>query len=188
MLPPWEQFLGSSLCGSVAGQREGTAVPWEARTHTDPNTVRHKSCLEASDRFRQEFPSFLRGWEGAIWPLHPGGNQKICSGGPQKHPQDRRTTLLKPLFWHAKQAHNAHAKIEPNSIAPTPAWVPSCSVPPSACPESHTASLGPRKDTQHRVRPKEPHWLGACCRTKRIWVAHVNLTRFFTVARRARTE
>src|SRR6516162_4166427 len=81
-----------------------------------PNSVRHKSCLEAPDRFRQEFPSFLRGWEGTMWPLHPGGYQKICSGGPEKCPQDGRIALLKPLFWHAKHAQNVHAKFVPDSI------------------------------------------------------------------------
>jgi len=55
-----------------------------------------------------------------MWPLHPGGNQKICSRGPQKRPQDGRITLLKPPFWHAKHAQNAHAKIEPDSIAVPP--------------------------------------------------------------------
>jgi hypothetical protein len=54
-----------------------------------------------------------------MWPLHPGGNQKICSWGPQKRPQNRRTTFLKPLFWHTKHAQNAPAKRVPNSIATT---------------------------------------------------------------------
>ena len=51
-----------------------------------------------------------------MWPLHPGGNQKIYSWGPQKRPQDRRTTLLKSPFWHAKHAQNARAKRVPDSI------------------------------------------------------------------------
>ena len=55
-----------------------------------------------------------------MWSLHPGGNQKICSGGPQKRLQDGRITLLEPLFWHAKHAQNARAKIEPNTIGEGP--------------------------------------------------------------------
>ena len=53
-----------------------------------------------------------------MWPLHPGGYQKICSGGPEKCPQDGRIALLKPLFWHAKHAQNVHAKFVPDSIDP----------------------------------------------------------------------
>src|SRR5215510_5104587 len=41
-----------------------------------------------------------------MWSLHPGGNQKICSGGPQKRLQDGRITVLEPLFGHAKHAPN----------------------------------------------------------------------------------
>jgi len=48
-----------------------------------------------------------------MWPLHPGGYQKICSGGPEKCPQDGRIALLKPLFWHAKHAQNVRAKFVP---------------------------------------------------------------------------
>ena len=51
-----------------------------------------------------------------MWPLHPGGYQKICSGGPEKCPQDGRIALLKPLFWHAKHAQNVRAKFVPDSI------------------------------------------------------------------------
>jgi hypothetical protein len=68
-----------------------------------------------------------------MWPLHPSGNQKICSRGPQKRPQDGRITLLKPPFWHAKHAQNAHAKIEPDSIGAEPTWGVSIAFPP---PES----------------------------------------------------
>ena len=64
------------------------------------NTVRHKSCPEAPDRFPRNFQAFERRKE-AMWPLHPGGNQKMCSWGPQKRSQDRRATCPQPLFWHA---------------------------------------------------------------------------------------
>src|SRR5260370_30333956 len=93
------------------------------------NSVRHKSCLAAPDRFGQEFPSVLKGRERAIWSLHPGGNQKIGSWGPQKHPQDRRITLVTPLFWHAKHVQNTYAKIEPDTIGVAgviPALPPVC--------------------------------------------------------------
>jgi hypothetical protein len=40
----------------------------------------------------------------------------MYSWGPQKHLQDRRTTFLKPLFWHAKHAQNAPAKFVPDTI------------------------------------------------------------------------
>ena len=81
------------------------------------NSVRHNFCLEASERFQQEFPGFLRGRKEAMWPLHPGRNQKMCSWRPQKRSQDRRATSPNPLFWHAKHAQNAHAKFVPDTIA-----------------------------------------------------------------------
>ena len=36
--------------------------------------------------------------------------------GTPKRSQDRRATCPQPLFWHAKHAQNAHAKIEPDTI------------------------------------------------------------------------
>ena len=46
----------------------------------------------------------------------PRWKPENCSWGPQKHPQDRSTPLLKPLFWHAKHAQNAPAKFVPDTI------------------------------------------------------------------------
>src|SRR5216683_2523444 len=84
------------------------------------NTVRHKSCLEAPDRFQQEFPGFLRGRKKAMWPLYQGGNQKMCSWRPPKRSQDRRAACPKPLFWRTKHAQNARAKFVPDTIGGHP--------------------------------------------------------------------